>query len=186
VVFAHAQPVAVPSLYPGSLVGRHFQGDKVPLVHALLTRGGGQRVVNGALVRGAPTMQELYPIKRPSGETIAVLQGDMALLEHERQRKRAAVLRRAIAQLRDQVLRGRLEGAERISRLNVHDGIMVIDERGRIAYVSQVAEHLYFRLGYTETLVNTALSELDTNEYICFRAMELGECLEQRLQEQDV
>src|SRR5205814_615454 len=78
------------------------------------------------------------------------------------------------------------EGAESISRLNVHDGIMVIDERGRIAYVSQVAEHLYFRLGYTETLVNTALSELDTNEYICFRAMELGECLEQRLQEQDV
>ena len=62
---------------------------------------------------------------------------------------------------------------------------MVIDGRGQIQYISAVAEHLYRRLGYGDTLVKTLLSELDTNEYVCFRAMERGLCLEQRVQEKD-
>jgi two-component sensor histidine kinase len=84
------------------------------------------------------------------------------------------------------ILQGKLEGADRLSRLNVHDGIVVVDADGKIQYLSAVAEHLYFRLGYTESLVDTLISELDTNEYAYFSAVERGECLEQRVEEQGV
>ena len=186
VILVHAQPGPVPSLYSESLVGRRFSADQAPLVQRMLSRRGARPAVSHGLVRGAPSVQELFPIRRPSGETIAVVQSEMALLEHERQRKRSIVLRKAISQLRQLVLQGRLEGAERLSRLKVHDGIMVVDAQGKIQYLSAVAEHLYFRLGYAETLVDTLLSELDTNEYVYFKAIEQGECLEQRIQEQGV
>ena len=70
-------------------------------------------------------------------------------------------------------------------RLGVHDGVMVISQGGRIEYVSAPAEYLYRRLGYGDNLVKTQLQELETNEYVCFKAMERGVCLEQRVQEQD-
>jgi two-component sensor histidine kinase len=63
---------------------------------------------------------------------------------------------------------------------------MIIDADGRIEYLSAPAEYLYRRLGYADNLVKTQLQELETNEYICFKAMELGVCLEQRVQEQDL
>src|SRR5438270_7023765 len=68
----------------------------------------------------------------------------------------------------------------------VHDGVMVIDSTGRIEYLSAPAEHLYRRLGYADNLVKTQFQELETNEYICFKAMERGVCLEQRVQEHDL
>jgi two-component sensor histidine kinase len=186
VVLAHAPPASVPSLHTTSLVGRRYSGDRAALLQRLLSQGRRHAVVSGALVRGAPTMQEFFPILGPSGAVIGVLQSEMAMPEHQRQRKKSGELRRAIAQFRDLVLQGRVRGAERISRLKLHDGILVIDERGVIRYISAVAENMYLRLGYMENLVNTLLSDLDTNEYICFKAMEHGECLEQRIEEQDV
>src|SRR5438105_3459638 len=63
---------------------------------------------------------------------------------------------------------------------------MVIDSVGRIEYLSAPAEHLYRRLGYADNLIKTQLQELETNEYICFKAMERGVCLEQRVQEHDL
>ena len=67
-----------------------------------------------------------------------------------------------------------------------YDGVMIIDSGGRIEYLSAPAEHLYRRLGYADNLVKTQLQELETNEYICFKAMERGVCLEQRVQEHDL
>ncbi len=110
----------------------------------------------------------------------------MLLIEHERQRKRDVTFRRAIARARDLIVAGRLRGGERLGRLGVHDGVMVIDSTGRIEYLSAPAEHLYRRLGYADNLVKTQLQELETNEYICFKAMERGVCLEQRVQEHDL
>ncbi|MDQ3809404.1 MAG: sensor histidine kinase, partial [Chloroflexota bacterium] len=55
-----------------------------------------------------------------------------------------------------------------------------------IEYLSAPAEHLYRRLGYADNLVKTQLQELETNEYICFKAMERGVCLEQRVIEHDL
>ena len=63
--------------------------------------------------------------------------------------------------------------------------MLIVDKHGIIRYMSAVAENQYRRLGYVDNLVGEQISELETNEYICFRSMERGVCLEQRIQEAD-
>ena len=186
IVVAQAQPVPVPSPYTLPVeVGRTMTREEAPLVfRVLVDRHRNQ--VNTTVIRGAPVLQEVFAIRNERGEIIGALRSEMLLIEHERQRKRHALFRRAIARARELIVAGRLQGGEKLGRLGVHDGVMVIDSTGRIEYLSAPAEHLYRRLGYADNLVKTQLQELETNEYICFKAMERGVCLEQRVQEHDL
>jgi two-component sensor histidine kinase len=186
VVVAQAQPVPVPSPYALPVeVGRTMTREEAPLVfRVLVDRRRNQ--VNTTVIRGAPVLQEVFGIRNERGETVGALRSEMLLIEHERQRKRHAVFRRAIARARELIVAGRMLGGEKLGRLGVHDGVMVIDSGGRIEYLSAPAEHLYRRLGYADNLVKTQLQELETNEYICFKSMERGICLEQRVQEHDL
>jgi two-component sensor histidine kinase len=185
-VAAQAQPVPVPSPYARPVaVGRAMTRDEAPMVFRVLIDNHRNQVTT-TVIRGAPVLQEVFAIRNERGETIGALRSEMLLIEHERQRKRHAVFRRAIARARDLIISGRMRGGEKLGRLGVHDGVMVIDSNGRIEYLSAPAEHLYRRLGYADNLVKTQLQELETNEYICFKAMERGVCLEQRVQEHDL
>jgi two-component sensor histidine kinase len=185
VVVAQAQPVPVPSPYAGPVaVGRAMAREESPLVFRVLFDGRVRNQVTTTVIRGAPVLQEVFAIRNEHGDVVGALRSEMLLIEHERQRKRHATFRRAVARARELIVAGRLRGGERLGRLGVHDGIMVIDAAGRIEYLSAPAEYLYRRLGYADNLVKTQLQELETNEYICFKAMERGVCLEQRVQEQ--
>jgi len=187
VVIGQAQPVPVPSPYTLPVaVGRPMTRDEVPLVFRILFDGRTRNQVTTTVIRGAPVLQEVFPIRNERGDVVGALRSEMLLIEHERQRKRHATFRRAIARARELIVAGRLQGGETLGRLGVHDGIMVIDAAGRIEYLSAPAEHLYRRLGYADNLVKTQLQELETNEYICFKAMERNVCLEQRVQEHDL
>jgi two-component sensor histidine kinase/PAS domain-containing protein len=187
VVVAQAQPVPVPSPYALPLaVGRTMAREEAPLVFRLLFDGRTRNQVTSTVIRGAPVLQEVFPIRNEYGSVVGALRSEMLLIEHERQRKRHATFRSAIARARELVVAGKLQGGEGLGRLGVHDGVMVIDAQGRIEYLSAPAEHLYRRLGYADNLVKTQLQELETNEYICFKAMERGICLEQRVQEHDL
>jgi two-component sensor histidine kinase len=187
VVVGQAQPVPVPSPYALPMtVGRKMVREESPLVFRVLFDGRVRNQVTTTVIRGAPVLQEVFAVRNDRGEIVGALRSEMLLIEHERQRKRHATFRRAIARARDLIVAGRLRGGERLGRLGVHDGVMVIDSAGRIEYLSAPAEHLYRRLGYADNLVKTQLQELETNEYICFKAMERGVCLEQRVQEHDL
>jgi two-component sensor histidine kinase len=183
---AQAQPMPVPSLRSRPLAAPNLSRDEAPNVFRVLFGDRARSVVNGTVIRGAPVLQEVFPIQGERGQVIGALRSEMLLIEHERQRKRDVTFRRAIARARDLVVSGRMRGGERLGRLGVHDGVMVINATGRIEYLSAPAEHLYRRLGYADNLVKTQLQELETNEYICFKAMERGICLEQRVQEHDL
>ncbi|MBV9582017.1 MAG: histidine kinase N-terminal domain-containing protein [Chloroflexi bacterium] len=185
-VIAQAQPVPVPSPYARPVeVGRTMARDEAPPVFRVLVDRRRSQVTT-TVIRGAPVLQEVFAIRNERGETVGALRSEMLLIEHERQRKRHAVFRRAIARARDLIIAGRMRGGEKLGRLGVHDGVMVIDSNGRIEYLSAPAEYLYRRLGYADNLVKTQLQELETNEYICFKAMERGVCLEQRAQEHEL
>src|SRR6202171_2054489 len=184
VVVAQAQPVPVPSPYALPVaIGRAMAREEAPLVFRVLFDGRVRNQVTTTVIRGAPVLQEVFAIRNEHGNVVGALRSEMLLIEHERQRKRHATFRRAVARARELIVAGRLRGGERLGRLGVHDGIMVIDSAGRIEYLSAPAEYLYRRLGYADNLVKTQLQELETNEYICFKAMERGVCLEQRVQE---
>jgi two-component sensor histidine kinase len=187
IVVAQAQPVPVPSPYALPMtIGRTMAREEAPLVFRVLFDGRVRNQVTSTVIRGAPVLQEVFAIRNDRGEIVGALRSEMLLIEHERQRKRHATFRRAIARTRDLIVAGKLRGGDRLGRLGVHDGVMVIDAAGRIEYLSAPAEHLYRRLGYADNLVKTQLQELETNEYICFKAMERGVCLEQRVQEHDL
>jgi len=183
IVHAHAQPHPLPSLYGTSQAGTPG-GPGVDGVRLLFATGRSGSGVNGLLVRGAPAVQEVFPIYQ--GDTLlAALSVETNVLEFERMRHKDPVLREALAGIRQWVLEGRLRGGEALRRIGEHDGLIVIDGDGEILYISTVAENQYRRLGYPESLLHSQISELDTNEYICFKAMEQGTCLEQRIEEQD-
>ena len=187
IVVGQAQPVPVPSPYALPLaVGRTMARDEAPNVFRVVVDGRARNQVTTTVIRGAPVLQEVFAVRNERGEVVGALRSEMLLIEHERQRRRDVTFRRAIARARDLIIAGRLRGGERLGRLGVHDGVMVIDSAGRIEYLSAPAEHMYRRLGYADNLVKTQLQELETNEYICFKAMERGVCLEQRVQEQDL
>jgi two-component sensor histidine kinase len=187
IVVAQAQPVPVPSPYALPVaVGRTMTREEAPLVFRVLVNGRLRNQVSTTVIRGAPVVQEVFAICNGHGEIVGALRSEMLVIEHERQRKRDARFRRAIARARDLIVAGQLRGGERLGRLGVHDGVMVIDAAGGIEYLSAPAEYLYRRLGYADNLVKTQLQELETNEYICFKAMERGVCLEQRVQEHDL
>jgi two-component sensor histidine kinase len=182
-VLAHAQPHPLPSLYATSQTGRRASQQEESVLAMLRgerTRGG----VNGLLVRGAPAAQELFPVQA-DGRVIGVLSAETNVLEYERMRRKEPVLRRVLTTIRQTVLEGHLQGGDRLGRLGEHDGLLVVDADGQIRYISTVAENQYRRLGYSESLLHSQLSELDTNEYICFKAMDQDVCLEQRIAEQD-
>ncbi|MCC6178614.1 MAG: histidine kinase N-terminal domain-containing protein [Chloroflexi bacterium] len=184
-VLAHAQPVPVPSVYQDSLTGRRLRREQVLPIARLLYQGRPSHEVQGAVVGGVPIVREVIPVRAAGGHIVAALATETAVIEHERFRKRDSVPRRAILRVRDLVARGRLDGGQNIGRLGIHDGILVIDANGLIQYASTAAEGFYRLLGYVDSLVHTQLSELETNEYIAFRSMETGVCLEQRVAEQD-
>src|SRR5216684_7443458 len=143
VVVAQAQPVPVPSPYALPMaLGRTMAREESPLVFRVLFDGRTRNQVTTTVIRGAPVLQEVFAIRNERGETIGALRSEMLLIEHERQRKRDARFRRAIARARDLIVAGRLRGGERLGRLGVHDGVMVIDSVGRIEYLSAPAEHL--------------------------------------------
>jgi two-component sensor histidine kinase len=184
-VVEHAQPSPVPSVYLDSQTGRRLRTDQVRPIARILFQGGGRHEVQGAVVNGVPILREVLAVRDAEGRVIAALATETAVIEHERVQKRTSVLRRALNRVRDIVAQGQLEGGEKIGRLGLHDGMLIIDTDGVIQYASSVAEGLYRLLGIVDVLADTQLSELDTNEYLTFRAMETGVCLEQRIEEQD-
>ena len=182
VVVAEAKPNTVPPIHPEPLVNRTVTAGDEPAVLRALVGGKIESVVNRMLVHGSPTVQEVFPV-RNDNRVIAVLSIETSMLERERQRKKSIVFRRAVAQMRNMVLRGQLDGGLNIGPLGEHDGPMVIDSRGYFVYISSIAENLYRKLGYTHSLLGTRVADLSTDESVFFKAMESGACVEQLVQE---
>jgi two-component sensor histidine kinase len=185
VVVYHAAPSTVPSLYPTNQTGRVFARRELNEVSRVLHDGKSRQTVGWALIWGSPTLQEVFEIRDPDGETIAAVSSNANLLEHQRLQRQDALHRQMVARVRDQGFAGRLAKARNLSRLTEHDGVLIVDTEGIVRYMSSSAEHQYRRVGYVDNLVGAQISELETSEYICFRAMEKGECMEQEIAEGD-
>ncbi|HEX2922917.1 MAG TPA: histidine kinase N-terminal domain-containing protein [Chloroflexota bacterium] len=185
-VVAQARPATVPALYPDLLVGRIVSFHESPQIHHALQSGRMAQGLKGKAIRGAPTIQEIFPICSDEGRLIAVLSSEMNLLEYERRRKKHPIYRDAISRLRQSVLTGKLEGANDLGRLGEHTASLVIDSNSRILYVSSLAEQMYRKLGYTTSLLGRRLSDLDTNEHIGFKAIERQRPYQQRIEEHNL
>lgn len=182
-VVYHATPRSVPSLYPSNQTGRVFSRRELNEVARVLHDGKSRQTVGWALVWGSPTLQEVFEIRDPDGRTIAAVSSNANLLEHQRLQRQDSIYRSMVARVRDQAFSGQLLSTRNLGRLTEHDGVLMVDQQGIVRYMSSVAEHQYRRVGYVDNLVGEQISEIETSEYICFRSMERGICLEQQIQE---
>jgi two-component sensor histidine kinase len=185
IVCAEAKPHTVPAIYAERMVGRVVDAADEPAVIRAIMRGQPAQRVSRVLVRGHPTVQDVYPIWT-AGKLIGALSLEIGLLEAERQKRKSDVFRRAVRQLRRMVLRGQLEGATSITGLGEHDGPLVFDDKGQIVYISSIAENFYRKLGYTHSLLGSNAATLKSDEAVYFKAHETGACVEQTVQEGDL
>jgi two-component system, sensor histidine kinase PdtaS len=184
-VVAHAAPNPVISLYPTNQAGLTYARREHESVSRVLYGGRERHSVSGVLVWGAPSLQEVLPIRGPEGRVLAAVSCNRNLVEHERLQHREPPFRAMVYRVLMQGLNGRLAAPSPLGRLTENDGVLIVDTRGIIRYMNSVAENQYRRLGYVDSLLGEQISELDTHEYICFRSIERGECLEQRIEEED-
>src|SRR4030088_1446391 len=71
VVVAQAQPVPVPSPYALPLaVGRTMTREEAPLVYRLIFDGRTRNQVTSTVIRGAPVLQEVFPVRNEYGVVI--------------------------------------------------------------------------------------------------------------------
>ncbi len=185
-ILAQAQPTSVSPIYQDSMVGQAASRHSDPTIHKALFHSKMLHAARGHIIRGAPTIQDTYPVHNAQGELIAVLSSEMNILEYERRRKKSPILRHAITRLHYHILRGGLQGPDQLSRIGENSATMVIDTDARILYISSLAEQLYRKLGYTTNLLGRRLSELDTNEHVCFKAMERELCLQHKIEEHNL
>src|SRR5205823_1703826 len=121
VATAEARPQTVPSLYAASQLGNVVTRREEPAVARPFADGRPARKLSRVLVQGAPTVQDVFPVYR-NGETVAVVAFEVGVIEHERQRRKSPVFRRAVGLFRDAVLRGEAVGVGDLPRLGEHDG----------------------------------------------------------------
>jgi two-component sensor histidine kinase len=179
---AEVRPMTVPSIYAERQVCRVVTRSEEPAVIRVLASGRPARRLSRVLVHGAPTVQDVFPIIR-AGVCAAAVVFEVGLIELERQRRKSPILRRALEQLRQAVLAGRVVGAHGLARLGEHDGPLIVDAYGQVTYISSVAEQLYRKLGYTRSLMRRNVTNLQTDESIFYEALESGACVEKTVQE---
>ena len=179
---ATARPATVPSISMGLEAGSVITPNDEPAIFRALTRGNFARRALRTRVQGHPTVQDIYPIKN-DGRVVGCVIIEVGLAESERQKRKSIVYRRAVERLRRQVVVGQLQGAGNLGRLSEHDGPMVVSADGQIIYISSLAEQFYRKVGYSHSLLNHNLSELQTDESVFYKALEGRVCVEQLIQE---
>jgi len=182
VVVMHAQPHSVSSVHPENLAGHIVTRRDFPLLARALAGQAG----SGSGSRGhpdEPVLRQLWPVRDSRQNVIAALCMETTFVETQRHNKRSPVFREALQNLHELVLSGGIAGADGLSPFGEHDGILFVDDRQQIRYVSGVAENLYRKLGHAESLLRHSITSLGTDERAYFSALESQRCCEMETRE---
>ncbi len=165
VVYAHARPHSMASLYAESQTGRRFHLSDLPEVRQALRTGRpvqGQRVV---VANGAPLMVRAFPVLfGPLANAPAVIVIETNMMEYHRLRLRARIFRHALRWLLLMLMQGDLANTQHISPFGEMDGLLLVDSRRTIRYVSGRGQGIYRRLGYLDDLVGKSLRNLENDD----------------------
>ena len=177
VVIAHARPHSVSSVHGEDQTGQAITRREFPLLARVLAR---QRE-GGAATQGDPgesVLKEIWPVRSATGEVSAALCIETTIVEAQRHHRRSLVFRGVLRDLQQMLVRGEIESTESLSSFGEHDGILFVDAKKQIRYVSGVAENLYRKLGHAESLLRHSITSVGTNESAYFAAVESGRCVE--------
>lgn len=136
------------------------------------------------VMRGASVARQVFPLRNPRGDLIAVLAQDAYWFAYERHRRRAKAFQQALLEFVWMVIHGRLQGATELSPFREHDGIMYVDPGGQIRYLSGICAEIYRHIGYRDSLVNWNVGDLDNlDRQMVQDAISTGHAYEQSVEE---
>lgn len=183
VVVAQARPHSVAPIYE-PICGQAVSREERPALFRALESGKPARASQRIIADGAPIFQEMWPLFGPQRRLVGALTIEKTMIEQERHKRRLPSFRWAIRELQEMLARGTLAGSEKLSPFGEHDGILVVDSQRQILYASGIANNLYRRLGYMESLVGKELKYLATSDHaLVEKVLREGKCLEEEAQE---
>ena len=176
-IIAQARPHSVPPIWPQGIVGTVAELVVEDPLSRVIQRGrpaaAPANLVHGSAVR------VVYPVTNPVGNIIALLAFDRTLIQEERQRHRQPAFRYTIDLLQRMNAHGQLVGADKLSPFTENDGIIVVNRKRQVQYVSGIANSLYNRAGFMFRLEGLPLDQLPTRDAdLAFRAMDEMACIE--------
>lgn len=184
VVIGQWRPHSSSPLYDDSRTGMHVGEERYPQVLRALRGRVRPRRVHTVDVKGATVARQVFPVYGLDDAIIAVMVKDAYWLAHERHRRRNKAFQRALYDFITMVLHGDVRGANSLTSFGEHDGIVYVDAKGFIRYVSGIAAELYRHLGYRDSLLNRPISGIATvDEELTREAVEKGECIERKTKE---
>ncbi len=184
VVFAQAMPNSMAPLFQEFIVGRTISPKEEPKIWEAVSEGKhGVRQLE-ILPGTAPVYQEAIPLEY-KGRRIPVAAAIYTnLIEHERQRHRSPVFQKAVKCLQRMCCAGELSTCGRLSPFTEWDGILYVNNKLTIKYMSGVAMNHYRRIGKLGELVGHRLTETGTRDAeLVTAAISSGRCLEEEGEE---
>ena len=179
VVAFHAQPHSIASLYSEN----RKDSALAPPPNSLLERAVRYGVHAQKLSASngyAPMHQEVLPVRNPQGTIVGALSIESSAVEYNAFRHRGRALAQALYAFKESVARGDVKGSGNLTAFTARDGLLVVDHKLRIRYVSNIAEGFYHNLGVRQRLVGERIDALETgDEQLLWRAFAEGACLEQ-------
>ncbi len=183
VVVAQARPHSVAPIYE-PICGQVVSGRGRPALFRALESGKPTRASQSIIADGAPIFQEMLPLFGAQRSLLGALSVEKTMIEQERHKHRHPSFQWATRTLQKMLVSGTLAGAEELSPFGEHDGILVVDSQRQILYASGIANNLYRRLGYMESLVGKELKYLTTSdEALVEKVLREVKCLEEEARE---
>lgn len=185
-VVAQAMPHSVPPIYTQSIVGHELSQKELPAVSGVLH---GQQAAQGLRhlrAHRSQIIQRAYAVNDQNRQLIGVLTIEKSLVEYERHATRRAPFRQMLHDLRDMVLAGQTEGLASLSAFKETDGLVLVNEKGIITYVSGLGSYHYRKIGYYDELIGKSVAQLDTADAeLVERAFTEGKPFEDEREEEE-
>ena len=175
---AQLRPTTGPTAYQDDFVGSVVRWGRRPLVDAAWEEGRICREGDPEWTSGVPVRDEAIPVRR-LGTMLGVIQRSTNLSSARTPSRLELTYLQCAADLAHMIAEGRFPFPGVVTDLNssprVGDGLLRLDQRGRVTYASPNAQSAYRRLGLTADLVGAHLGR--TTAELCPSAEPVDEAL---------
>lgn len=169
IVVAEAKPEDAPSAYKSSVVGMYAKAENEPAVMRTLKMGISTKHMKARTQEGNFTIQSVEPIKF-NEKVIGVLIREKRMNEEDEEKQAYKSVPVAL---------GRILSADNWLAESIDEGLLLIDERGRVSFSNAYAKNLYKTLGFMEELLGTPYKNLSFITYDESYVASAEECLKE-------
>lgn len=158
IVVAEAKPSSGNSMYKYSVVGQMALQNNEPAVLRTLQIGVSTRDLKAITQENITVKQNVVPIKNNQNKTIGVLIMEQDASDVMHQNKQMQMLAETTEQLTETLLS--LTDNEHELTYHLNDAIIMFNNEGKAIYANPVAEELYKKLGYKDSIVGMSFDNL--------------------------